>query len=85
MQKNRLSLHEGALNPINVGLPVNVSFYPLLAMQSSAGGNAVGAFAAGWARYIFENILIFIFYILIYLFIFTKYVFPLRIITLLMK
>lgn len=51
-QKNRLSLYEGALNPINVGLPVNVSFYPLLAMQSSAGGNAVGAFAAGWAKYL---------------------------------
>jgi len=48
-QKNRLSLYEGALNPINVGLPVNVSIYPLLAMQSSAGDNAVGVFAAGWA------------------------------------
>lgn len=56
-QKNRLSLYEGALNPINVGLPVNVSFYPLLAIQPSAGGNAVGAFAAGWARYLGKHLI----------------------------
>ena len=37
-------------------------------MQSSAGGNAVGAFAAGWARYIFENIFTIIFYTFFYLY-----------------
>lgn len=71
-RKNRLSLYEGALNSINVGLPVNVSFYPLLAMQPSARGNAVGSFAAGWARYLSGHLLLYFIYIPVYLFIYVR-------------
>lgn len=59
MQKNRLSLYEGALNSINAGTASKCQFYPLLAMQLSAGGNAVGIFAVRWAAGMCRNIYIY--------------------------